>query len=420
MQTPKIAAPRGTKDFLESEILKFRELEKISRSIFEKFFFKEIKTPIFEERSLFVRTLGEYTDVVEKQLLEVRHHDNIYALRPEGTAPVIRAYLENSLDKKYYFCKLFYIGPMFRGERPQKGRLRQFHHIGAEIIGSDSPYSDLEIIKCATQIIKEFGIRNYTLILNSLGCSKDKKRFVRILKESLRPFFEDLCENCKRRFEKNVLRILDCKEKSCQRIKKSLFLKREKILCKECLEHFEKLKELLKEFSVGFKEDIFLVRGLDYYTQTVFEFVSPELGAQNAFGGGGRYNDLMVELGGKSTPCIGFALGVERMLLLKKEDESLDLDIFVISLEKDYHKRSFELIYKLREEDFKVETDFQGKSLKSQMRRANSLKAKFCILIGKEEFEKELFTLKEMDTGKEFKLKEENLISFLKERVKKC
>jgi len=416
----RISAPRGTKDFFDSEILKFRELEEIARKIFERFSFKEIKTPIFEDKSLFIRSLGEFTDIIEKQLLEVKHHDNIYVLRPEGTAGVIRAYLENSLDKKYNFCKFFYIGPMFRGERPQKGRLRQFHHIGAEIIGSSSPYSDLEIIKCALEIIKEFGIKDYKLILNSLGCLEDKKRFIKILKEALEPFKEDLCENCKRRFEKNVLRILDCKQEGCQRIKKMLVLKKEKILCKSCLEHFERLKFLLKRFQVEFEEDNFLVRGLDYYTQTVFEFISPELGAQNAFGGGGRYNNLVAELGGVSTPCVGFALGVERMLLLKKEEKIQTLDVFVVSLNEDFLEKSFELVYKLREAGFNVETDFQNKSLKSQMRRANSLQAKFCILIGKEEIEKNFFTVKEMKTGKEFKISEKDLIKFLKEKNEKC
>jgi len=304
---------------------------------------------------------------------------------------------------------------MFRGERPQRGRLRQFHHIGAELIGSLSFYADLEIIMLASQIIKELGINNYKMLINSLGCNQDKERLKMLLKEKLSGVKEKLCEVCQRRLHTNILRILDCKNETCRKLVRELRIDKEDYLCEECLAHYLNLRQQLEKFKVSFKEDPYLVRGLDYYTQTVFEFVHPSLGAQNAFGGGGRYNNLLEELGGVKGGCVGFALGMERMLMIIDNFPSLEegIFIFIAVTDKLFYNNAISLLYDLREKGFEVDLDYRFGSLKSQMRRANKLKARFCIIIGKDEVEKNFFTLRDMENAQQMTLSYQDLLAYL-------
>ena len=417
---PIFKSPKGTRDIFYSELYHWQVIESRAREIFRRYNYKEISTPIFEDKKLFLRGLGTQTEIVEKQLFILKYSSQEeekekFCLRPEGTAPVVRAYVEHNLYKDWPVAKFFYIGPMFRGERPQKGRLRQFHHIGAELIGSLSFYADLEIIMLSSQIIKELGINNYKMLINSLGCNQDKERLKMLLKEKLSGVKEKLCEVCQRRLHTNILRILDCKNETCRKLVRELRIDKEDYLCEECLIHYLNLRQQLEKFKVSFKEDPYLVRGLDYYTQTVFEFVHPSLGAQNAFGGGGRYNNLLEELGGVRGGCVGFALGMERMLMIIDNLPSLEegIFIFIAVTDKLFYNNAISLLYDLREKGFEVDLDYRFGSLKSQMRRANKLKARFCIIIGKDEVEKNFFTLRDMENAQQMTLGYQDLLAYL-------
>jgi len=417
---PIFKSPKGTRDIFYSELYHWQVIESRAREIFRRYNYEEIATPIFEDKKLFLRGLGTQTEIVEKQLFILKYaaqeeEKEKFCLRPEGTAPVVRAYVEHNLYKDWPVAKFFYIGPMFRGERPQRGRLRQFHHIGAELIGSLSFYADLEIIMLASQIIKELGINNYKMLINSLGCNQDKERLKMLLKEKLLGGKEKLCEVCQRRLHTNILRILDCKNETCRKLVRELRIDKEDYLCEECLAHYLNLRQQLEKFKVSFKEDPYLVRGLDYYTQTVFEFVHPSLGAQNAFGGGGRYNNLLEELGGVRGGCVGFALGMERMLMIIDNLPSLEegIFIFIAVTDKLFYNNAISLLYDLREKGFEVDLDYRFGSLKSQMRRANKLKARFCIIIGKDEVEKNFFTLRDMENAQQMTLGYQDLLAYL-------
>lgn len=401
----------GTKDILPDETILWQRLEEISRNTFSLFNFKEIRPPLIEEAALFNRSLGEFTEIVQKQMFLINNKNETYALRPEGTASIVRAYIENNLDKTSVFSKFYYSGPMFRLERPQKGRLRQFHHIGCEAIGSFDATLDVEIITLAQTLLRNFSIEGYQIKINSLGCAADKKKLIEALVKGLNVKTEKLCGECKNRLINNPLRVLDCKNDSCKEIVAELNFKAE-YLCADCQGHFTKVKQGLDSLKIGYLVSPHLVRGLDYYTGTVFEITHVSLGAQDAIGAGGRYNNLIKELGGPQIGAIGFAFGVERLLLvseLKTENIKKDL-IYLITLGDRAKAYGLKLLDTLRKNNITADTDYEGKSLKGAMRQANDIAARFVLIIGDDEIAKGIITLKDMRSGEQREVKNAELL----------
>jgi len=392
----------GTKDILPQEVPSWQRIEKIAREVFYLYNYQEIRLPLIEEESLFNRSLGASTEIIQKQMFVIKRDKDIYALRPEGTASVVRAYLENGLDKTEGFVKLYYIGPMFRAERPQKGRLRQFHHLGCEAIGSFDATLDVEVIALADGLLKSIGIEGYELKINTLGCLKDKEALVKILKKELKNKTRFLCSDCQRRIKVNVLRVLDCKNESCIRLVQGLNIKHGH-LCPECKSHFSIVQSGLSALKINYQVDPYLVRGLDYYTRTVFEIKHDQLGSQDALGAGGRYDHLVKELGGEEKGAIGFALGVERILLVNKKELAAakkDL-VYLITLGDAAKNKGLELLLQLRQEGIRVDTDYEGKSLKAAMRSANNLGARYVLILGDDELKSGMICLKDMAAGEQ-------------------
>jgi histidyl-tRNA synthetase len=397
-----ITAVRGFKDILPQETGKWRYIEETARNIFSDFGFREIRVPILEKTALFKRSIGELTDIVEKEMYTfLDRSDEYITLRPEATASIIRAYLEHSMYSADPVAKLFTIGPMFRRERPQKGRYRQFHQINVESIGLDDPRIDAEIILMLTQYLERIKIADSELQINSLGCTTCRPDYRKKLTLFLRGKENDLCEDCRRRIGSNPLRILDCKRKNCihaiENAPNTL-----DFVCPGCDEHFKKLQEFLNIFGIPFVINTRMVRGLDYYTKTTFEIVTESLGAQNAIAGGGRYDGLVRDLGGPDVPGTGFALGCERILSLvpfKDDDFLLYPDLFIAAIGDDAEKLSFILCNRLRLRGVKVETDYAGKSLKSQMKKSDKLKCRFTLMLGKKELMEKVAVLRDMQSG---------------------
>mgnify|MGYP001446287612 CR=1 FL=1 len=404
----------GTKDILPDETTSWQSIETIARNIFSLYNYQEIRTPIFEEAGLFNRTLGENTEIVQKQMFLIHNQEDTYALRPEGTAAIVRSYLENSLDKTSGFIKLFYIGPMFRLERPQKGRLRQFHHIGCEIIGSKDAALDVEVIALAEHLLKNAAIENFKIKINSLGCPKDKEKLVLELRAALKNSLE-LCADCQERVKRNVLRVLDCKNETCQKIVRELKLKTAH-LCPECVENFEEVKTGLNNLAIPFQVEPYLVRGLDYYNRTVFEITQAGLGSQDAIGAGGRYDNLIPELGGPDLGGLGFAFGVERLLLAAKNIPANPGNnlVYLISLGPGAKSAGSKILDSLRKNGISGDTDYLNRSLKGAMRAANDARAKYVLILGDDELKKNVITLKDMSSGTQKELLLENLIKELK------
>ena len=419
----KFNSPTGMKDILPEEALLWHLIEEKAITIFNLYGYKPLRTPILEESALFNRSLGEETEIVRKQMFEVRRGSSeSYALRPEATASVVRSYLENNLDRTNAFIKLYYIGPMFRAERPQKGRLRQFHHIGVEALGSDSPYLDSEIIALAQRILEELKVRGWTIKLNSLGCSSDRQKLKSILRIKLKAQLKKLCADCNERYKKNVFRVLDCKNEGCKQIAAALELRCEDYLCSGCSEHFQIVRENLERLKINYSLSPTLVRGLDYYSRTIFEITHRDLGAQDAIGAGGRYDRLIPELGGPELGAAGFAFGLERLLLasgLELEAAKPGLDIFMATLGNSAKEQGFVLLQKLRKAQIASETDYEGKSLKGQMRRANDLAVKFTALLGDDELKKQMIILKDMRSGKQEEIGLDNFVEEIKKRLGK-
>ncbi|MBI3991173.1 MAG: histidine--tRNA ligase [Candidatus Omnitrophica bacterium] len=404
----------GTKDILPEEVSSWQAIEEATRKIFSVYNYKEIRTPIIEESALFDRSLGETAEIVQKQMFLIKKDQDIYALRPEGTASIVRAYLENNLDKTSGLIKVYYTGPMFRAERPQKGRLRQFHHLGCEVIGSEAPYLDVEIISLADNLLKGYMIENYEIKINSLGCAKDKKEFTKALRKKLEPKLAALCDDCQQRFKQNVLRILDCKNEGCIGVVKELGIHQDH-LCPECKDHFAKVIDGLDALSIKYQVNPCLVRGLDYYTRTVFEVVHSGLGAQNALGAGGRYDTLVNDLGGASLGAIGFAFGMERLLLVRSSESgvrSKDL-VYLITLGEEAKKKGLMILAELRKGNICADTDYEDKSLRGAMRKANDSCAKYVLILGEDELKKDTLTLKNMVSGVQKEIKQENIFQEL-------
>ena len=414
-----IKVPKGTQDILPEDISKWYYIEDTIRETLNKYGYKEIRTPLFEYTDLFVRGIGESTDIVTKEMFTFPDRKGrSLTLRPEGTAPVVRAYLENSMGRTSKVIKLFYLGPMFRCEKPQAGRFRQFNQFGIEIIGTKSPAADAEVIITVLDVYKKLGLRNLEILINSVGCKKCRAGYVQKLKKYLKNKKDFLCSECKERYDKNPLRVLDCKKDSCRRtIEKAPVITEN--LCQECESHFAQVKTYLDDQKIIFHENPRLVRGLDYYTKTAFEIISGELGAQNAIGGGGRYDDLVEELGGKSTPAVGFAAGIERMIITINQQKvewpaEKGLDVFVAKVDEKNKDTAFRLLQKMRNAGLSADMDYSEGSLKSQMRIANKIGAKFTIIVGEEELSKNMVILRNMQTKEQKEVKIDNLINKLR------
>jgi len=420
-----LRAPRGTEDILPEEIAAWRRMEEVARSLFELYGYQEIRTPIFEDTSLFVRSIGEHTDIVEKEMFTFSPGEEgpSITLRPEATASVVRAYLEHGLHKSRKFQKLYYIGPMFRYERPQAGRSRQFHQLGVEAIGSYDPLLDAEHIILAGEFFECLGLTGSKIKLNSIGCPKCRPAYRDLIKKELEREKGNLCADCQRRLVRNVLRVFDCKEQKCQEIYVRLPAF-EDYLCENCAEHFKAVKEALRKNEVDFTLDPHLVRGFDYYTKTVYEFVHPALGARDAICGGGRYDGLVEEIGGPPTGGTGFAVGMDTTLLaLKKSKAKVEKvkgektgGVYIATVSEETKQAAFGLALNLRKARIQAQMDFEGRSLKAQMRQANRQSAAVVLVIGPDELAAHEVTLKEMATGSEEKVALNEIVQRLREK----
>jgi histidyl-tRNA synthetase len=413
-----IKVPKGTQDILPEDIFKWYYIEDMIKEILNKYGYKEIRTPFFEYTDLFVRGIGESTDIVTKEMFTFPDRKGrSLTLRPEGTAPVVRAYLEKRMDRISKVIKLFYLGPMFRCEKPQAGRFRQFNQFGIEIIGTKSSAADAEVILTVLDIYKKLGLKNLEILINSVGCKKCRVDYVQKLKKYLKDKKDYLCSECKERYNKNPLRVLDCKKDNCKKIIKTAPVIIEN-LCQECDSHFSEVKSHLTDQKIIFNEDPKLVRGLDYYTKTAFEIIARGLGAQNAIGGGGRYDDLVEELGGKPTPAVGFAAGIERMVIAIDQQKvkwpvEKGLDIFVAKVNEKNKDSAFRILQKIRNTGLSADMDYSEGSLKSQMRIANKIGARYTVIVGEEELSKNMVILRNMQTKEQKEIKIDNLIDEL-------
>ncbi|MFH1504746.1 MAG: histidine--tRNA ligase [Candidatus Omnitrophota bacterium] len=399
---------RGTSDFSPLESLLFRQLGQEARKVFKAFGYEEVILPFLEEKGLFSKGVGEGTDIAERQMFKIEGKDIV--LRPEGTAQIIRYYIQNALYKQSSFHKFFYTGAMFRGERPQKGRLRQFHHIGAEAIGSNSIYLDAEMIDLSLRILDCLGVQEKELKINTLGCASDKLKFSDYLRKALEYDKSNFCDDCRRRLNKNPLRVLDCKNKQCKEIAKSLNLEQTHI-CQDCKNQFKDLLSLFDDLGIKYTLSPYLVRGLDYYTNTVFEISSSKLGSQDAIGAGGRYNNLIQSLGGPDIPAVGFALGLERILLALDKPKFVPVvDVFVAVSGQKLLKSGFDILRRLREQGINSDYDYCAKSLKGQLRFAQKKGARFVVIVGEDELKEKSVMLKNMEKSTQEKVKIEELI----------
>lgn len=402
-------APRGTKDILPDTVGDWNYVEGEIRQLCRRFGYSEIRTPIFEHTELFQRGIGEGTDVVDKEMYTFTDRgERSITLRPENTASAVRAYLQNKLYAQSNLVKLFYIGSMFRYDRPQAGRMREFHQFGVEALGEANPAVDAEVILLAMNLLEGLGLKDLELSINSVGCPKCRSKYRTMLQDFFRDKLEDLCEDCRSRFERSPLRILDCKKDS----DKPYMADAPKItdcLCEECAEHFAKLKELLTSAGISFTHDSRLVRGLDYYTKTAFEIKYPPLGAQSAVAGGGRYDGLIEEMGGNPTPAVGFATGLERLLLALESQNLLpeknrSVDAYVVALGETAQAEGFKLLNSLRQQGLSAAMDFAGRSMKAQMKQANKLGAKYSVILGEDEIAEGVVMLRSMEDSSQAKV----------------
>jgi len=400
-----IQAPKGTKDILPSESYKWEHISNIAHEVCHQFGFDEVMTPVFEDTSLFERGIGDDTDVVQKEMYTFEDKGGrSITLKPEGTAGVVRAYLEHNLYADGGPTKLFYITPCYRYEKPQAGRLREFHQFGVELFGSNTPIADFEIINLAATFLTQMGLSHLKVRINNIGCPNCKPNYNKALKDYFSN--KDVCELCESRLERNPMRVLDCKVPSCKEIAKNA-PKTIDYLCEDCQNHFTALQNLLKSTNTNYEIDTSIVRGLDYYTRTVFEISFGE-GSQEVICGGGRYDNLVEEMGGKPTPAIGFGLGVER-LILALEKSNIEIksdnvaDIFIGYIGENTRNTALNLAQKYRAEGKKVIIELNERSPKAQMKYANKIGAKFSCIIGDNEIQQNEYILKNMETGEEMR-----------------
>ncbi len=401
MAKPRYRAIEGTRDYYDLDGIRFDTAMARAGEIFARYGYGHIHTPVFEATELFSRGIGEVTDIVEKEMYTFKPGSDSITLRPENTASTVRAYLQHGMDKQGGLVKLWYGGPMFRRERPQKGRQRQFHQVGVEALGSMDPLLDAEIVSLGLRYYESLGINQVGLRLNSIGCSRPECRplFRQLLRDAIRPNLEKYCKSCQGRFDRNILRIIDCKNPVCRDLSANL-PKSYDNLCPECADHFEQVKEALTALGADFLVDHTLVRGLDYYTKTVFEYSHGALGAQSAIGGGGRYDGLIEELGGKPTPGMGFALGIERILIAMEAEGACacgyPLQVFGVTQGDAAHRAMAGMIARLRAAGYSADMDYDGRSMKSQLRTANKREAMCCLILGEEELERGEIVVKDM------------------------
>lgn len=400
----QIKAPRGTEDVLPEESYRWQYVENVAIDTAKCFGFKELRFPTFEHTELFARGVGDTTDVVQKEMYTFKDKgDRSITLRPEGTAGAMRAVIEHGLLGGALPLKVCYLLSCFRYEKPQAGRLREFHQFGAELIGSSSATADAEMISMVSHFFDRIGLSGISLEINSIGCPTCRQKFNKALIDYFKAHEDSLCETCKGRLERNPMRILDCKSPVCGEIAKGAPTVLDYI-CDDCREHFEELKKRLDALEIDYKVNPHIVRGLDYYTRTVFEFVSENIGAQGTVCGGGRYDGLIEELGGPATPSIGFAMGIERLLLLMKNldvpfPEEDKCHIYIGSMGDEASVKAMQIVNDLRSEGFIAESDVYGRSVKAQMKYADKLNAKFSGIIGDSELSNGKFTVKNMKTG---------------------
>ncbi|MBP2663490.1 MAG: hisS [Firmicutes bacterium] len=416
--------PRGTKDILPDNSGHWQYVEKIIREVCHNFAYQEIRTPVFEHTELFLRGIGDTTDIVEKEMYTFTDRaKRSITLRPENTASVVRSYLENKLYSGPQPTKLFYIGPMFRYDRPQAGRYRQFHQFGVEAIGAQGPAIDAEVISLAVGFLNKLGLSELKLLINSVGCPNCRPVYRTKLQEFFREKLPHLCSDCQSRYDRNPMRILDCKNETCAEYSQGAPHMLD-CLCEECSSHFAGLQELLTAAGIHFMINPRLVRGLDYYTKTAFEIQYSPLGAQSAVCGGGRYDGLIAECGGQPTPGIGFAIGVERVLLALEKQELLPkftnaIDVFVAPLGTETRAAAFQLLTEMRRAGIAADMDFMNRSLKAQMKYANKYPAKYVALIGEDELAEQKVMLKNMETGSQELMDRSALVPMISEGMEK-
>ncbi|PKN70641.1 MAG: histidine--tRNA ligase [Deltaproteobacteria bacterium HGW-Deltaproteobacteria-12] len=418
----KITVIKGFKDILPDDSPLWCEVESVARNVFSSYGFREIRVPIIEKTELFKRSIGETTDIVEKEMYTFRDRDDdLLTLRPEATASVIRSYIEHNMLAYEPVTRLFTIGPMFRRERPQKGRFRQFHQIDVELFGEDNPQADAEVILMLVHFLESTGLQDLSLEINSLGCKACRPGFSQAVIDYLKGFEKELCPDCQRRMNTNPLRVFDCKVESCGIIIK----KAPRILdylCPGCTGHFAQVKSCLSDLQVKYEINPAMVRGLDYYVKTAFEVKSGALGAQNSLAGGGRYDGLVSDLGGPEVAGIGFGIGIERLLacLPDREKTKYKTDLFIAALGDRAQRIGFMLSYELRRAGITAAMDYSDKSLKSQMKRADKLNSSYTLIFGDKEIDEKSLELRNMNTKKQQVLPLDNLlesiISVIKER----
>ncbi len=420
----ELRALKGTKDIFGEEMRKWLDVEEIIRGLCEEFGFNQIRTPMFEYTDLFARGVGETTDIVNKEMYSfVDKGENRITLKPESTAAVVRAFLEHSMYADTQPTKLYYISPTFRYERPQAGRQRQFHQFGVELFGTDSATADAEVIAIGYTLLKRLGIKKVELHINSLGGPECRKKYNETLKAFLQSKKEHLCPLCQERMDKNPLRVLDCKNPVCQEhLQEAPTVL--STLGEDCKAHFNQLQELLKAMDIPFIVDPSIVRGLDYYTKTVFEFISNDIGAQGTVCGGGRYDRLVDEIGGKHVPAVGFGAGMERLIIVRDAEKNALLppatrDIFIGYRGEAAMMEAFKLVHELRQAGINAESDHLQRSIKAQMKYANKINARYSMIIGESELEERSVKLKEMESGDEVTIPIDQFVQVFRNRVEK-
>ncbi len=414
-----INIPKGTKDVLPQESYKWHYVEKVVKDVAKSFNIKEIRTPVFEHTELFLRGVGDTTDIVNKEMYTfLDKGERSITLKPEGTAGVARSFIENALYNNPQPTKMFYITPVFRYEKPQAGRLREHHQFGIEYYGSASYMADVEVMMVAKSIFDKLGIKNLTLNINSIGCPECRKRYNKALKEYFSSKLDELCETCRERFEKNPLRILDCKVEHCKNIaaKAPIVLD---YLCDDCKAHHENVIKELDKLKIDYVVNPHIVRGLDYYTRTVFEFVSNNIGAQGTVCGGGRYNNLVEEVGGKPTPAVGFGMGLERLILtlealgLSVGDEEVP-DLYIIPMGDKAKDIVMQMAQSLRSAGVSTDIDLMDRSFKAQMKYADKISAKNLIVLGDDEIQNNKVNIKNMSSGEQSSIDLDKLVQYFK------
>jgi histidyl-tRNA synthetase len=416
----KYSKIKGTQDIFGDDVKYWNFLEKKLREILIKYGYHEIRTPIFEKTELFNRSIGENTDVVQKEMYTFKDKGKrSITLRPEGTAPTVRAYVENSMINFGQPYKLFYIGPMFRYEKPQSGRYRQFHQAGAEIFGTDYPVSDAEVIAMLDGFFKEIGLKDYKIKINSIGSDESREIYRDVLKNYYADKIDNMCDDCKRRYETNIMRLLDCKiDKEYSKDAPSIL----DSLIDEDREHFESVKTFLDTFEVKYEVDSSIVRGLDYYNLTAFEVEHNGLGAQAAIAAGGRYDGLVKEIGGPSTPAIGFGIGMERVILAMKQEnleinDPEEIDVYIAYMGKKSTEEAIKISNILRDKGIKTYLNISKRNFGGQLKHSNKVNAKFTVILGDEEIEKDIVTFRDMENGEQTQVEKSWFVDLIMEKL---